>query len=60
MCMLCKDELLKGLKRYEFYQAGKELITSAKTLAEIEHIEAKIEELENSLFKDNYDFDDEF
>ena len=46
MCVLCKDELIKGLKRYEIYSAGKELISAAKTLEEIEHIEDRLEELE--------------
>lgn len=46
MCVLCKDELIKGLKRYELYTAGKELISGAKTFEEIQHIEDRLEELE--------------
>lgn len=49
---MCKDFVLDKLRIEEKIEAGKELLNSAKTDEEFEHILKKLEELEQELEDD--------
>lgn len=47
MCVLCKDWILETLDIREVRKAAVELMTTAKTEEELEHIMDRLSEIEN-------------